>query len=45
MGNSIRGALISTPRMASNIVTRVVAKGKEDGLPVGTLAQADVLDR
>jgi hypothetical protein len=45
MGNSIRDAPISTPRMVSNIVTRVVVEGKEDGLPVGTLAQADVLDR
>jgi hypothetical protein len=45
MGNSIRDALISTPRMVSDIVTRVVVKGKEDGLLVGTLAQADALDR
>lgn len=45
MGKSIRDALISTPRMVSNIVTRVVVEGKEDGLLVGTLAQADVLDR
>jgi hypothetical protein len=46
MGKSIRDAPISTPRMVSDIViTRVVVKGKEDGLLVGTLAQADVLDR
>lgn len=45
MGNSIRDAMTSTPRMVSDIVTRVVVKGKEDGLLVGTLAQADVLDR
>jgi hypothetical protein len=45
MGNSIRDAQISTPRMVSDIVTRVVVEGKEDDPLVGTLAQADVPDR
>lgn len=43
MGNSIRDALISTPRMVAgrDTVTRVVVEGKEDGCLVGTLAQAE----
>jgi hypothetical protein len=45
MGNSIRDAQIRTPRMVSDIVTRVVVEGKEDDPLVGTLAQADVPDR
>lgn len=41
MGNSIRDAMISTPRMvtARDLVTRGVVKRKEDGRLLGTLAQ------
>jgi hypothetical protein len=43
MGNSIRDALISTPRMVAgrDTVTRVVVEGKEDGCSVGTLDGPD----
>jgi len=44
MGNSIRDAMTGTPRLVTDrdIVTRVVAAGKEDGRLVGILAQAAV---
>ena len=41
MGNSIRDALLNTPRMVTSS-PRVVVKGKEDGSLVGILAQAGI---
>ena len=41
MGNSIRDALLNTPRMVTSS-PRVVVEGKEDGRLVGILAQAGI---